>query len=70
MKKLGIVSRTAGDVHGRAAIPIERERRARAVDGNLEMVGAAEERTELAARPVLEGDRIGGLKNVGEYKSA
>ena len=51
LAKRRIVSRAAGDVHGRAAAQTERRGGARAVGGDLEMVGAAEQRADLAGAP-------------------
>src|SRR3989442_14070113 len=50
--KQEILSRAAGDMHRRGAAEIERRRRARAVRRDLEMIGAAEERDDLAERRV------------------
>ena len=43
-----MLSRALHDVHGRAASQIEQRGGARAVGGDLQMVGAAEERADLA----------------------
>src|SRR5438874_824143 len=50
--KRAIVSRAPGDVHGGAAAEIEPRRGARAVGSDLEMIGAAEERADLAVAGV------------------
>jgi hypothetical protein len=49
----GIVSRAAGDVHGSAPAQIERFGRVRAVGRHLQVVGAPEQRADLA------GGRVG-----------
>src|SRR5712692_2682059 len=51
-QKRRIVSRAAGDVHGRAASQIEARGGARAVGGDFQVVGAAEQRAHLAGGDV------------------
>src|SRR5439155_3953008 len=50
MAKPEILSRGPGNLHQRAAPEIEPFGGARAVDGDLQMVGAAEERADVAVR--------------------
>src|SRR5262245_16773005 len=59
-----IVSCAPGDVHGRAAAQAELLSGARAVGGDLEMVGAAEQCANIAGRHIRVGpDDLGHLSD-------